>query len=273
MGRALFAAGFRAGDLVHNSFSYHLTPAGSMMESGAHALGCTVFPAGTGQTELQLQAMAALAPRRLCRNAELPAPAPREGRRDRRRAAVADQGALERRGVAARRARLARHARHRRLPVVRHGRPRPRRLRDGGARGPGGRRRRDRRDRPPGNRRPGGRRRGRRDRRDDAEPRLPADPLATGDLSAVLAGACPTGRTNQRIRGWLGRADQIDQGARHVRPPGRRRRDRAPPSRGRAGAAGRRGRRPGRRPHDAAGRDAARPSTAWASRSRGRSAT
>ena len=44
MARALFAAGFRAGDLVHNSFSYHLTPAGSMMESGAHALGCTVFP-------------------------------------------------------------------------------------------------------------------------------------------------------------------------------------------------------------------------------------
>ena len=62
MGRALFAAGFRAGDLVHNSFSYHLTPAGSMMESGAHAIGCTVFPAGTGQTELQVQAMAALAP-------------------------------------------------------------------------------------------------------------------------------------------------------------------------------------------------------------------
>ena len=86
MARALFAAGFRAGDLVHNSFSYHFTPAGSMMESGAHAIGCTVFPAGTGQTELQVQAMAALAPDGLCRNAELPAPAAREGRRDRRRA-------------------------------------------------------------------------------------------------------------------------------------------------------------------------------------------
>ena len=60
--RALFAAGFRAGDLVHNSFSYHLTPAGSMMESGAHASGCTVFPAGVGNTELQLQAMTELAP-------------------------------------------------------------------------------------------------------------------------------------------------------------------------------------------------------------------
>jgi phenylacetate-CoA ligase len=60
--RALFAAGFRRGDLVHNCFSYHLTPAGSMLESGALALGCTVVPGGTGQTELQVQAMADLAP-------------------------------------------------------------------------------------------------------------------------------------------------------------------------------------------------------------------
>jgi phenylacetate-CoA ligase len=62
MARSLFAAGFRAGDLVHNAFSYHFTPAGSMMESGAHAIGCTVFPAGTGQSEQQVQAMASLAP-------------------------------------------------------------------------------------------------------------------------------------------------------------------------------------------------------------------
>ena len=61
-GRALYAAGFRAGDLVHNSFSYHLTPAGSMMETGAHAVGCSVFPGGVGNTELQLQAMAELRP-------------------------------------------------------------------------------------------------------------------------------------------------------------------------------------------------------------------
>jgi phenylacetate-CoA ligase len=61
-GRALFAAGFRAGELVHNSFSHHLTPAGSMMESGAHAIGCTVFPGGVGNTELQLQAMQELRP-------------------------------------------------------------------------------------------------------------------------------------------------------------------------------------------------------------------
>ena len=62
MARALSAAGFRAGDLIHNCFSYHFTPAGSMMESGAHALGCTVFPAGTGQTEQQVQAMAEMKP-------------------------------------------------------------------------------------------------------------------------------------------------------------------------------------------------------------------
>lgn len=62
MARALHAAGMRAGELLHNSFSYHLTPAGSMMEGGAHALGCTVFPGGVGNTELQLQAMAELRP-------------------------------------------------------------------------------------------------------------------------------------------------------------------------------------------------------------------
>jgi phenylacetate-CoA ligase len=52
--RALYAAGFRAGDIVHNCFSYHLTPAGRMFDSGAHALGCAVIPAGVGQTELQV---------------------------------------------------------------------------------------------------------------------------------------------------------------------------------------------------------------------------
>jgi len=57
LARALYAAGFRSGDLVHNTFSYHHTPAGSMMETGAHALGCTVFPGGVGQTEQQVQAM------------------------------------------------------------------------------------------------------------------------------------------------------------------------------------------------------------------------
>lgn len=62
LARPLFAAGFRAGELVHNCFSYHLTPAGSMLETGAHALGCTVFAGGVGQTEQQVQAMSDLQP-------------------------------------------------------------------------------------------------------------------------------------------------------------------------------------------------------------------
>jgi phenylacetate-coenzyme A ligase PaaK-like adenylate-forming protein len=55
--RGLFAGGFRAGDLVANSFAYHFTPAGSMLESGALALGCTVVPTGVGQTEMQVAAI------------------------------------------------------------------------------------------------------------------------------------------------------------------------------------------------------------------------
>jgi phenylacetate-CoA ligase len=60
--RALYAGGFRGGDLVHNSFSYHMTPGGWIFEAGAQALGCTVFPAGVGQTEQQVEAMADLQP-------------------------------------------------------------------------------------------------------------------------------------------------------------------------------------------------------------------
>jgi phenylacetate-CoA ligase len=58
--RALYAAGFRAGDVVQNCFSYHFAPAGSMVEGGLLALGCTVIPAGTGQTEMQASTMADL---------------------------------------------------------------------------------------------------------------------------------------------------------------------------------------------------------------------
>jgi phenylacetate-CoA ligase len=62
LARALWAAGFRRGDVIHNCFSYHLTPAGSMLESGAHAIGCPVVPAGTGNTEQQLRAIADIRP-------------------------------------------------------------------------------------------------------------------------------------------------------------------------------------------------------------------
>jgi len=62
LARALFAAGFRSGDLVHNSFSYHLTPAGMMLDSGCHALGCGVIPGGVGQTEMQVRTIHDLKP-------------------------------------------------------------------------------------------------------------------------------------------------------------------------------------------------------------------
>ena len=62
MARALFAAGFRSGQLIHNAFSYHFTPMGFMLETGARALGCPVFPAGTGQAELQVRAINDLKP-------------------------------------------------------------------------------------------------------------------------------------------------------------------------------------------------------------------
>ena len=62
MARPLFAAGFRSGDILQNCFSYHFTPAGSMVEGGALKLGCAVIPAGVGQTEMQVQAIAALKP-------------------------------------------------------------------------------------------------------------------------------------------------------------------------------------------------------------------
>lgn len=60
--RALYAAGMRSGQILLNTFSYHLTPAGSMIESGALALGCTVIPAGTGNTEQQIEVITDLAP-------------------------------------------------------------------------------------------------------------------------------------------------------------------------------------------------------------------
>ncbi len=60
--RALYAAGFRSGEIVHNCFSYHFTPAGMMFESGAQALGCATVPAGVGQTELQVQVMGHVQP-------------------------------------------------------------------------------------------------------------------------------------------------------------------------------------------------------------------
>jgi len=60
--RSLHAAGFRAGDIVHNTFAYHLTPGGWIVDAGARAIGCAVIPAGPGNTEQQLDAIAHLRP-------------------------------------------------------------------------------------------------------------------------------------------------------------------------------------------------------------------
>jgi phenylacetate-CoA ligase len=213
LARALYAAGFRAGDLVHNCFSYHLTPAGSMLETGAHALGCTVFPGGTGQTEQQVAAIADLRPAGyvgtpsflriiLERADELGVPLPSlvkalvsaepfpPSLRDAFKArgidayqvyATADVGAIAyetppRDGLVVDEGVL--------VEIVRPGTGDPV---------------------PPG----------------DvgevvvttlASADYPLIRFATGDLSAVLPGVSACGRTNQRIKGWLGRADQTTKG-------------------------------------------------------------
>jgi phenylacetate-CoA ligase len=64
--RGLFAAGFRPGDVVLNTFSYHLTPGGFVMDSAARALDCPVIPAGPGQTDTQLELIAAYRPAAYC---------------------------------------------------------------------------------------------------------------------------------------------------------------------------------------------------------------
>jgi phenylacetate-CoA ligase len=208
MGRALHAAGFRAGDLIHNCFSYHLTPAGSMMETGAHALGCTVFPGGTGQTEQQVQAMAELKPqgytgtpsflklivekagelgvgiaslRRASVGGEAFPPSLRDWFTARGVDAYQSYGTADLGLVAYETA--AREGlvldEDVIVEIVRPG------TGDPVAEGEVGEVvvttfNRD----------------------------YPLVRFGTGDLSAVLPGPCPTGRTNTRIRGWLGRADQ-----------------------------------------------------------------
>jgi phenylacetate-CoA ligase len=64
--RAFFAAGIRAGDIVHNAFAYHMTPGGFILDAGARLLGCTLFPAGAGNTDMQVDAAAALKPSVYC---------------------------------------------------------------------------------------------------------------------------------------------------------------------------------------------------------------
>ena len=208
MARAIHAAGFRSGELVHNCFSYHFTPAGSMMESGAHALGCTVFPGGIGQTEQQVQAMAELKPAGyigtpsflkiiLEKAAEMGVALPSVTK-----ALVSGEAFppslrdwLAQRGVAAYQCYatadlgLIAYETSAREGLVLDERVIVEIVRPGTG---------------------------------DPVPEgevgelvvttlnrdYPLVRFGTGDLSAVLPGPCPTGRTHTRIKGWMGRADQ-----------------------------------------------------------------
>ena len=208
MARAIAAAGFKPGELIHNCFSYHFTPAGSMMETGARALGCTVFPGGVGQTEQQVQAMAELQPagyigtpsflkiilekaaemgvalpsvKKALVSGEAFPPSLRDWMTERgvnayQCYATADVGLIAyetsaRQGLVIDEGVI--------VEIVRPGTGDPV---------------------PEG---------------EVGElvitslnPDYPLIRFGTGDLSAILVGTCPTGRTNQRIKGWLGRADQ-----------------------------------------------------------------
>ena len=208
MARALFAAGFRAGQIVHNTFSYHFTPAGFMFDTGAQALGCAVIPAGVGNTELQVAAIRDVRPsgyagtpgflrillekadelgsdvssleRALVAGEALP-PSLRavfnaRGIRTLQCYGIADLGLVAyesaaQEGMICDEGVL--------IEIVRPGTGDP--VRDG----------------------------------EVGEvvvttltPEYPLIRFATGDLSAVLPGPSPCGRTNLRIRGWMGRADQ-----------------------------------------------------------------
>ncbi|PUE38974.1 phenylacetate--CoA ligase family protein [Limnohabitans sp. Bal53] len=205
--RAMAAAGFEAGDLVHNCFSYHLTPGAWIMESGAHALGCAVIPGGVGNTEQQLAAVADLRPvaysgtpsflkiliekaaeagqklsiTKALVSGEACPPSLRDwfiqqGVAAYQCYATADVGLIAYETVAREGLVIDEGVI---VEIVRPGTGDP--VPDG----------------------------------EVGEvvvtvlnPDYPLIRFGTGDLSAIMPGTCPTGRTAQRIKGWMGRADQ-----------------------------------------------------------------
>jgi len=206
--RALFAAGFRAGEIVHNAFAYHLTPGGFIMEAGAHALDCAVIPAGTGNTEQQVEAIAHFRPQgylgtpdflkilldaavkagsdasslkhALVSGAALPHSLRQElaarGVDVLQCYATADLGMIAyesaaREGMIVNETVL--------VEIVRPGTGDPVAVGEVGEVVV-----------------------------TTFNPDYPMIRLATGDLSAAMAGRSPCGRTNMRIAGWMGRADQ-----------------------------------------------------------------
>jgi len=209
--RGLFAAGFRPGDVVLNCYSYHLTPAGSMFETGLHRIGCAVIPGGVGQTEMQARVIADLRPvgyvgtpsflklilekcdelgvdsssiRRACVSGEAFLPPVREYVKARgidayQAYGTADLGVIAyetpaREGLVVDEEVI--------LEIVRPGTGDPVAAGEVGE--------------------------------VVVTPFNEDYPLvrfATGDLSAVLPGPSPCGRTNTRIKGWMGRADQTTE--------------------------------------------------------------
>ncbi len=206
--RALFAAGFRPGDIVHNSFSYHLTPGAYILESGAHHLGCTTIPGGVGNTEQQLDAIAHFRPsgyigtpdfikilldtaaktgkdasslkRGIVSGAALPESLRAElvsrGVDVKQCYAIAETGVVSFESVVGEGMVVSENMI---VEIVRPGTGDP--VAEG----------------------------------EVGEvvvttfnPGYPMIRIATGDLSAVLPGRSPCGRTNMRIKGWMGRADQ-----------------------------------------------------------------
>ena len=156
--RALFAAGIRKGDIVHNTFAYHLTPGGWILDSGARALGCAVIAAGPGNTEQQLDAIQYLKP-----TAYVGVPDYLKILLDKAKEAGKDASSFKKAlvgGAALFPSLRAEYkaARHRHLPDLCHRRRRHHRLREPGAGGHDRRRGRDRGDRAAGHRRSGGRR-------------------------------------------------------------------------------------------------------------------
>lgn len=206
--RGLFAAGFRLGDVVLNTFSYHLTPGGFILDSGARAIGCTVIPAGPGNTEQQLELVEHLRPvaysgtpdflkilldagekagrpadsiRKAAVSGAAFPPSLQAEIRDRgidayQLYATADLGCIAyetpaRAGMVVNEDVL--------LEIVRPGTGEPVAAGEVGEIVV-----------------------------TSFDHHHPWIRLALGDLSAVLPGASPCGRTNTRIRGWMGRADQ-----------------------------------------------------------------
>jgi len=202
-GRAFYAAGFRAGDLVQNCLSYHLTPGGFILDAGAKACGCVVIPAGPGQTEQQLAVISDLKPQGYCGTPSFLNILRQQGDISSIKKALVTGEALpeslrlsfEQDGISVLQAYASADAgliayessakeglivsEDILLEIVRPGTNQPVAAGEVGE-----------------------------VVITSFNPDYPLIRFATGDLSALLPGTSPCGRTNMRIKGWLGRADQ-----------------------------------------------------------------